>query len=151
MVDLLIRPATRDDVAQLGWLEEIARARLVDQRGGDLWLERHSPQAPTWDSIAEGCVLVGAIDDVVVGYLRFEQSDDVVYVRDVFVHPEAREIGFGDALLAAVVDVARRADAIRIEAEALPGDRDTKNLYERAGITAKRIVVSTRLADLESD
>jgi GNAT superfamily N-acetyltransferase len=151
MVDPLIRPATRDDIAQLDWLEEIARARLVDQRGGDLWLERHRPQTPDWESVAEGCVLVGTIDDVVLGYLRFEQNDEVVYVRDVFVHPEAREIGFGDALLAAAVDVARRADATRIEAEALPGDRETKNLYERAGITAKRITVSTRLADLEPD
>ena len=29
--------------------------------------------------------------------------------------------------------------------QALPGDRDTKNLYERAGITARLIVVSRRI------
>jgi len=34
-----------------------------------------------------------------------------------------------------------------VEAEALPGDRETKNLYERAGITARNIVVSKRLVD----
>ena len=34
---------------------------------------------------------------------------------------------------------------IVVEGTALPGDRDTKNLYERAGITARKIIVSTRL------
>jgi GNAT superfamily N-acetyltransferase len=149
MVDPLVRPATANDIAELGWLEQIARERLLDQRGGDLWLERHAIQSPDWGAAAAGRVLVGTIDGTIVGYLRFEQTDDVVYVRDVFVHPEAREVGFGDALLAATVDIARRNGARRIEAEALPGDRDTKNLYERAGITAKRITVSSLLADLD--
>jgi len=34
---------------------------------------------------------------------------------------------------------------VRIEGEALPGDRETKNLYERARITARLIVVSSEL------
>lgn len=148
MVDPQIRPADGHDVAELTWLEGMARTGVADQRGGDLWLERHAAQAPEWRSVADGLVLVGTIDDVLVGYLRFDQTPDVVYVRDVFVHPDARDVGFGDALLAAVIDLARRAGATRIEAEALPGDRNTKNLYERAGVTAKRITVSTRLADL---
>jgi ribosomal protein S18 acetylase RimI-like enzyme len=151
MVDPLIRPATVDDIAELVWLEQIARTRVADQRGGDLWLERHASQSPDWMAVPAGRVVVGTIDDAVVGYLRFEQVDDVMHVNDVFVHPEAREVGFGDALLAATVEIARRHGASRIEAEALPGDRETKNLYERAGITAKRITVSSRLADLDDD
>ena len=151
MVDPLIRTATHDDLSDLVWLEGLARHRLLAQRGGELWLARHRAQSPGWQAVAAQRVLVGEIDDVVVGYLRFEDCDDVIYVRDVFVHPEAREVGFGDALLAAAIDVGRRFGATRIEAEALPGDRETKNLYERAGITAKRITVSAPIADLGAE
>ena len=130
---------------ELTWLESIARDHLPGQRGGDLWLARHPAEAPGWPSVGAGDVVVGVIDDVSVGYLRFHVDDDVLYVDDVFVHPGAREVGFGDALLAAAIERGVARGAVRIEAEALPGDRDTKNLYERAAITAKRITVSAAI------
>ena len=43
------------------------------------------------------------------------------------------------ALLASVVDEGRASGAIGVEGAALPGDRQTKNLYERAGIVARLI------------
>jgi GNAT superfamily N-acetyltransferase len=137
-----IRAAVDVDLAELVWLEQLARELLISQRGGDLWLERHPAQSPAWPALDAGDVLVSTIDGVAVGYLRLHVADDVVYVDDVFVHPDAREVGCGDALLAAAIDHGVAAGARRIEAEALPGDRDTKNLYERAAITAKRITVS---------
>lgn len=88
---------------------------------------------------------VATVDDVVVGYLVGECTPPVARVLDVFVHPEARELGFGDALLAVCREAARDAGAAVLEGEALPGDRETKNLYERAGITARLIVLSTPL------
>ena len=57
----------------------------------------------------------------------------------------AREVGFGDALLESAVEAGRAAGCVVIEGEALPGDRDLKNLYERAGITARLIIVSKPL------
>lgn len=148
MIDPLTRAAVDRDRAELTWLESLARERLHEQRGGDLWLARHAPQAPSWPAVDDGLVFVGTIDDVAVGYVRVELNDDVLYVRDVFVHPAAREVGFGDALLAAAIELGRDRAARRVEAEALPGDRDTKNLYERAGITAKRITVSSLIDDI---
>ena len=44
------------------------------------------------------------------------------------------------------MDIAVEAGASVLEGQALPGDRETKNLYERAGITARLITVSRRLA-----
>ncbi len=143
MVEPEFRRATRLDVPELIWLETIARTALVDQRGGDLWLEANAAESPDWPAVAADEVIVSTIDDVPVGYVRFRQTDSVLHVGDVFVHPEAREVGCGDGLLAAAVDAGRSAGATRVEAVALPGDRDTKNLYERAGITAKRIIVSS--------
>jgi len=70
---------------------------------------------------------------------------DVARIDQVYVTPDARELGFGDALLEAAADAARTSGASVLEGQALPGDRQTKNLYERAGITARLITVSRRL------
>jgi GNAT superfamily N-acetyltransferase len=142
MVEPLFRRASSDDRPELIWLESLARGALVDQRGGDLWLAAHPEQSPAWPSADAGDVMVSTIDAVPVGYARFSVHDEVVYVDDIFVHPDAREVGCGDGLLASVIAVGRERGATRVEGVALPGDRHTKNLYERAGITAKRITVS---------
>lgn len=63
----------------------------------------------------------------------------------VFVVEQARQLGFGDALLAAAMELAVSNHCVAIEANALPGDRETKNLYERAGIKARNIIVSRPL------
>ena len=68
----------------------------------------------------------------------------VFTVERVYVRDQARELGFGDALVAAAMREAEAERCQYFEAVALPGDRETKNLYERAGITARSIVVSRR-------
>lgn len=142
MIDPVTRPAAPADRAAIAELEALARSALIGQRGGDRWLDTHPPHE---GESGDADVWVATIDDVVVGYLRARVSEDVARIEDVFVHPEARELGFGDALLEAALDGARAAGAALLEGEALPGDRDTKNLYERAGIKARLITVSTPL------
>ena len=144
MIDPTIRAADADngdDLAQLELLETEARAALVGVRGGDRWLAEHPPIAGEWaGECAESCVLVAHIGEVVVGYLVGKLgADDVLRVEQVWVTPEARENGFGDALLAGSIELARGRGAIAVEGQALPGDRQTKNLYERAGIVARLI------------
>lgn len=140
MIDPLVRPSTLGDSAQLDFLAAEARDRLREQRGGARWLETHP--LPDWE---RDDVIVAHIDEVVVGYLVMSLSDGVARVGEVYVTPKARELGFGDALLAGAVDLARAAGAGLLEGESLPGDRETKNLYERAGIKARLITVSTPL------
>ena len=137
-----VRPLISDDIPAVSALEAEARAALVDQRGGP----EHLAEAPPADwSSALGRAWVGTLDDVVLGYLELEYEGSAARVRQVFVHPEARELGLGDALLAAALDAARAAGCTVLEGTALPGDRETKNLYERAGIKARKIVVSVPL------
>lgn len=94
------------------------------------------------------------VDDVVVGYLVGRVDVDgrgrVFVVERVFVLEEARGLGCGDDLLAAAIDHAIAQDCEYVEGTALPGDRETKNLYERAGVTARSITVSRRLSDRSS-
>ncbi len=147
MIDPLVRPATADDHDQLRELEHEARESLVGQRGGDRWLDEHPEIGDGWPKrCTDVDVYVGSIDDVVIAYLIAELGDDaIVRIDQVWVTPEARELGFGDELLATAIGAARRRGAIAVEGQALPGDRQTKNLYERAGIVARLITTYRRL------
>ncbi len=138
-------PALPSDLAQLALLEHEARGALVDQRGGQRWLIEH-PQVEGgssggWSARCDtAAVFVAHIGPVVVGYLVALRGDDqVLRIDQVWVTPDARELGFGDALLAEAIADAASWGAIAVEGQALPGDRHTKNLYERAGIVARLI------------
>ncbi len=147
MMELEVRGAHVHDAGALGALEHAARAALVDQRGGPQLLAEQPPVAD-WAALSvldDRDVLVGTIDGVVVAYLELVVHGSTAVVRQVFVEPEARELGFGDELLAEAIVLARRRGCAALEATALPGDRMTKNLYERAGITTRKLTVWTRL------
>jgi GNAT superfamily N-acetyltransferase len=153
MIDPVVRRARGDDAGALAALEAEARAALVDARGGVRWLEEHRAVGSGWvEAVERGNVFVAVLSDpdadsveIVVGYLVLVVDGRVARIDQVFVTPDARELGFGDALVEVATDAARTAGATVIEGEALPGDRETKNLYERAGITARLITVSRRL------
>ena len=146
MIDPDVRPAVPDDGPQLAWLEAEARVALADLRGGHRWLATHPARGEQWvDSVSSDSVFVAHIGAVAVGYLVLVITGPIAVVDDVYVTPQARELGFGDALLAAALERARTAGCDLLEGSSLPGDRDTKNLYERAGIKARLITVSTPL------
>ncbi|MGE5211441.1 MAG: GNAT family N-acetyltransferase [Acidobacteriota bacterium] len=147
MIDPIVRAATGEDRVALQALELEARAALIDQRGGEVWLVEHPVIGDGWGARCDhGDVFVGTIDDVVVGYIVAELgADAVVRIDQVWVTPEARELGFGDELLAAAISSAQARGATAVEGQALPGDRHTKNLYERAGIVARLITTFRRL------
>ena len=146
MIDPDVRPAGSDDAEQLQVLEAEARASVADRRGGPRWLATHPPREATWsDSVDGRNVLVAHIAAVVVGYLVLVVDPPLATVAEVYVTPPALELGFGDALLEAAIDRARHEGCSVLEGESLPGDRDTKNLYERAGIKARLITVSTEI------
>ena len=147
MIDPIVRAATEQDQDALEALELEARAALIDQRGGEVWLVEHPLIGDEWATrCRNGEVFVGTIDDVVIGYILAELGPDaVVRIDQVWVTPEARELGFGDELLATAISAASARGAVAVEGQALPGDRHTKNLYERAGIVARLITTFRRL------
>lgn len=153
MIDPVVRLGRVADAPALAELEAEARSAVSTTRGGGRWLDEHPEIDSRWpDVLAEDRVFVAAIvneatgeEEAIVGYVVASLRDDtvpLVHVDQVYVHPDARELGFGDELIAAVIDYGRRAGATLIEAHTLPGDRDIKNLYERAGVTARLITVS---------
>ena len=75
-----------------------------------------------------------------VGRLRPAAEIECIYVTS-----GGREVGLGESLLGELLDLATAAGAEEVDATALPGDRETKNMFERAGLVARLIVVNRRL------
>ena len=140
----LVRPLDPSDVDEVRALDARAREVLTGARGGPAWLEEH-PVPARWPEQGES-VWIAELDGLVVGFLRLALTPDLARVVHVYVRPECRELGFGDDLLAAALHEARTAGCRRLDAVALPGDRDTKNLYERAGVVARAIVLGVELS-----
>lgn len=147
-MDQAVRPLTQTDAFAVATLEHEARTALLDQRGGPAHLAERPPVGD-WGAVllrTDQLVWVATIDEVVVvGYLQLRVVGAAAEVLQVYVHPEAREVGFGDWLLEAAIGAARSLECTVLEGTALPGDRATKNLYERAGIKARKITVSVPL------
>ena len=148
-MDVVARLARSSDAGVLESLEAEARLSLADQRGGPEWLAGCAPaDAATWARRADDAewhVVVGTIDDVVVAYAVAGTKQNVATVTHLYVHPEARDVGIGEAMIEELLAWAPSTGAKALEATALPGDRQTKNLFERFGMKARAITVSRRL------
>lgn len=146
-VNRFVRVARPDDVDVLRTLEAEARSHLAQFRGGDRlyndlplvddrWVERINSDG--W------LVLVAGFDDVPLGYLcaNMSATSAVPLIESVYVAVDVRQLGLGDALVSAAIDASHQIGAVAIDAFALPGDRETKNLFERSGLTARLLIVS---------
>ena len=130
-------------------LAALARAAAAEERGGPEWLEEH-PAIPRagWEQLIDdddALVLVATLDEVIVGGLHASLDVRVLQVRGIWVEPEAREVGLGELLLETALGHGTRYGAAVAESFALPGDRATKNLFERFGMKARLLVVRRRL------
>jgi ribosomal protein S18 acetylase RimI-like enzyme len=145
------RRAERADEKVLVALDAEARASLVVQRGGPLRLLR---ELAAFDAALldrpDAVVVVGTIDDVIIGFAHAEaealpDGEELAVLNGLYVDPGAREVGVGEAMMDLVLAWSEERGTTGIDAVALPGDRATKNFFERFGLTARAIVVHRRL------
>lgn len=150
------RAAVADDAATIVGLTNASAEELRPTRGGDLWFrrERRDPfdiaECRELIQCRDGHVVVGTIDDVVVGFgvvavevLRDESVLGVI--RELFVDPGARAVGVGEAMMDSLVAFATGRGCIGVDARVLPGHRAAKNFFEESGFTARAIVMHRRL------
>jgi GNAT superfamily N-acetyltransferase len=151
MIEVGARRADRSDEAVLAALDAEARASLVVQRGGPLRLLR---ELPPFDrgllDAPDAIVVVGAIDDVVVGFASavgetLPDGEELAVLGGLYVDPGGRDVGVGEAMMDLVLEWCKDRGVTGIDAVALPGDRATKNFFERFGLTARAIVVHRSL------
>jgi len=147
MDDAAARHAAVGDLALLRHLAEQSKIDRLTERGGEV-LERLDPR-PAIDEgrLADDDVLLalGLYADVAFGYAHasVDEVDGMRIVRlyDVFVEPDARGVGVGEALLTFVFEWARKQRSSAIDSIVLPGNREGKNFFERFGLVARAIHV----------
>lgn len=155
------RPATEDDVLRVLELTHELRAELADHRGGNLWHRTHDPiehTAPGLRSLLgypEDCLLVGCIDDSVVGYLlarahTLADGSRLAKITELYVEPGAREVAVGEALANAALAWATEHGCVGMDATALPGDRAAKNFFETNGFVARSLTMHRSLVPTET-
>ena len=118
-------------------------------KGGSLWSEREALPEPLDASYAallnrdDARVVVGTIDDVVLGYAAvtietMRSGERLGVLTDLFVEPGAREVSIGDTMIADVIAFCVEHGCVGVDAIALPGHRATKNFFETHTFTAPR-------------
>ena len=158
------RAARANDATVVAALARQAIAELTTNRGGSVWRRREAHAEPLEDLMAASVAqtdpsayaVVGTVDETVIGYgmVHVERLHDgalLAVVTDLYVDPEARGIGIGEAMMDLLVERARSVGAVGIDALALPGDRHTKNFFETFGLTARAIVVHRSLVDASTE
>jgi GNAT superfamily N-acetyltransferase len=139
------RLADTGDLRALEQLAADARAEALTKRGGVVLVERDLPGS---EALADAydALVVGLIDDVVVGYgaitceaMRIGKPLGVI--GELYVDPGAREVGIGEAMMDLLITWSRERGCRGVDAKALPGDRATKNFFETFGLVARAIEV----------
>lgn len=152
------RRATIDDLGAILDLAAELRAELTPMRGGGLWAVTDAFAEPLADTFAglldrdEACVVVGTLDDVVVGFgacevSRLRDGTMLGQVVELFVTEEARAVSVGEGILREMVEYCRAAGCAGVDAFALPGHRAAKNFFETAGFTARALVMHHAFTD----
>ncbi|MCJ7670973.1 MAG: GNAT family N-acetyltransferase [Acidimicrobiia bacterium] len=143
-------------MARIVELARTLRAELVELRGGPLWADREAPGEPleatltAWLASPEWSVVVGCIDDAVLGYGVVEietlrSGSRLGVIHELFVEVDARSVGVGEAMAGALVGFCRGRQCVGIDARALPGHRAAKNFFEEQGFKARAIVMHHEL------
>jgi GNAT superfamily N-acetyltransferase len=150
------RPATADDLTTVLELARALRAELADHRGGALWTVREAAPEPLEPKLREvldrsdALLCVGTFGESVVGYGTAEletlrDGSRLGIIAELFVEREARAVGVGEAIAEQLVAFCADAGCAGIDATALPGDREAKNFFERAGFVARKLTMFKRL------
>ncbi|MHB8218736.1 MAG: GNAT family N-acetyltransferase [Acidimicrobiales bacterium] len=161
-----VRPAGPGDRRRCAELLAAARDQGLDQRGGELLdmygLDGPGPPGPLDDTEAsvlswiagdpDRRLLLGLYDGAAVGIAAGRvatslRGDDLRLgqIALCYVEPDARQVGVGSALVAELTSWFRSRDCTHVDGVALPGDRDTKQLYERAGFKARLLILNRPL------
>jgi GNAT superfamily N-acetyltransferase len=157
-VEVSARAAGEADLPAIVELLAAGVAAVSSERGGGVFLLREGTIEVDATSLGQClsdpavCVGVGSVDEVTLGVVmcRMEALGDgsrLARLEWMWVDPGARELGLAAELMDLVVGWAAVRGASRLDAHALPGNREAKNFLERAGFSARLIVLHRALED----
>ena len=148
-----VRDARASDDAALARLDGEWRTAARAYRGAARMLaeDPHRLGLVTLRGLSGWRVVVAGLDGAVLGALGLAMQGPIATISRVYVTAEARGLGLGEAMVEGALARAGAAGCRSIDALVLPGDRETKNLFERTGLIARLIVVTRDLSDPDSD
>jgi ribosomal protein S18 acetylase RimI-like enzyme len=147
------RPAERPDLVHL---IEMYTGLADEQRAiREIWPYTDGlgePVDATLDTLLHAggsIVLVGEIDGAVLGMLVATAEPllapmgdrSIGVIRLIYVHPEARGVGVGGAMLARALEDFERGGIDLFDAPVSPGHRLAKNFFESHGFKARSIIM----------
>ncbi|CAN5747506.1 hypothetical protein BH24ACT3_BH24ACT3_08450 [soil metagenome] len=155
------RPARPEDIPRIVELAREGIAELSVTKGGAVWARREARAEPIGASLVAvlddpaAAMVVGTIDDTVVGYgvVRAEMLRDgalLGVVDDLYVEEGCRAVWVGEVIMDDLLAWCRTQGCMGVDSLALPGNRATKNFFERFGLVARAIVVHKSLIEPEA-
>jgi ribosomal protein S18 acetylase RimI-like enzyme len=146
------RPATTADLPRIVALFGQLHDELAAMRGGGLWAAREARQEPVEASLAAQLddpstrVLVGLIDDVVVGFgvmvvETLATGERLGRITELYVEEPARAVSVGETITDGLLAFASEHGVVGVDALALPGHRAAKNFFEEQGFTARALIM----------
>ena len=155
-MNISARIATETDLAIINRMYAAAEGEQVALR--EAWGVADGFPAPVQETLHEiasredARLVVGTIDDVVVGYswavvedlLPQAAGERIGVIRMIYVDEPARMVGVGEAMLASVMAWFDERGIARFDAIVSPGHRLAKNFFESAGFKARRITMYRR-------
>lgn len=134
--EIPIREARVEDAALIARLLHDFNLEFEAETPGVLELTRHATRML---SEGEMTVLLGGDGPDGLALLRFRRSvwtdKREAYLQELYVVPERRREGIGQALLEAAIETSRAAGAAWIELNTAESDRAARALYAKLGFT----------------
>ncbi|MGH9086596.1 MAG: GNAT family N-acetyltransferase [Acidimicrobiales bacterium] len=153
-----VREAGPGDLARCAELLAEAGRDAAARRGGDMLLATGAdagaarPVIDPSTAVARWTapdgpskLLVGLFEEFAVGVAAGTVRAATGLVECCYVEPGARGVGVGGALTGELLAWFTRRGCTNVDAWALPGDRETKQLLEAAGFSARLLILHRRL------
>lgn len=162
-MEISVRPAANADIFRLvalyGEMEREQTERKPIWALTDGLDERFDMSLFHAISADDSWVLVGEIDDVIVGFawatlesmLERAGGLHIGRIRLIYTEPEARGVGVGHDMLEAVLADFRSLGVSHFDAPVGPGQRAAKNFFEAHGFAARSIIMHHADTPPESD
>ena len=149
------RLANLNDLKEFEGLFTAARRETTTKKGSELWLKFDAVQGSAekifdeFISTKSKALIIGEFDSCPLGYMLLEllmiEDAEASNIQEVFVLKEARAVGVGESMMKFAIDWSRSKGASLVLGRTLPGDRETKNFFEKHRLTARLIEVSKQL------
>ena len=148
--------ASTEELSIIAQLADEAVLEQMDGRGGYIWSRRETSTVPYILSLEASMaspdeeIWVGTLDNAILSYARakvevLRTGEYLGVVTDIYVTPEARSVGLGEALINVIIKWCQERKCVGVDSMVLPGNRETKNFFETFGFKARLLTVHRSL------